>query len=62
MHHGQTPNHVARTSGGMTEYEHAVAEKPEIDPDEITSVKFKKGKIVYVRGNKNFKKRKNNLI
>lgn len=59
MHHGQTAGQVARTGGGMTEYDHAVAEKPEIDPENVTSVKFKNGKIVYVRGNKKFKKKKN---
>ena len=41
-----------RTGDAVTAYDKAIEEKPEIDPDDVTSVKWRKGKIVYVRGQK----------
>mgnify|MGYP006944940585 CR=1 FL=1 len=46
MHQGNM-----RSGSTMTEYDHAVAEMPAIDPDEITSVKFRNGQIK-IRGAK----------
>lgn len=41
----------------VTAYEEALYEKPDINPEDITSVKFKNGKISYVRGNKRTRKK-----
>ena len=62
MHHGQTASQVARGRNAKTEYDNAVELNPAIDPENVTSVKFRKGKIVYVRGNRKYKKKRDNTI
>ena len=50
---------VGARNSAVSAYNKALAEKSEsLTPDDVTSVKWRKGKIVYVRGNKSKKMKK----